>query len=592
MNVPGAGSWISVIGFRIVAGLILIKLGACSVTRPPELSRGHLPPPEPVDEAHIPAPVSGVPPRLDPPQPRPIPETYSVVVNNVDVHDLLFALARDAKINVDIHPDIEGRVSLNAIDQTLIQILNRIRNQVALRYELTDNNLVILPDKPYLKHYRIDYVNMRRSSSSTVGVATEIATTGGSVAEAGGGDLGNISSTNVEITTSVPFWDTLVANIRAIIGEVSFMQSSGGISGTGGAASATAPDGGSSGTGSSTLQNASSSLRPTNVIANPSSGIISVRTTQAKHREIREFLDQVMTRSQRQVLIEATIVEVELSDRYQAGIDWSVVTTRGGDTLSVATDLLGSSLITPPVFTLDFDRPASSGTEDPKTIQTTIKMLENFGNVKVLSSPKILALNNQTALLKVVDEKVYFNISFQEKESTGGSATTTTFKFESEIRTVPVGVILSVTPQVGSTGTVTLNVRPTITRITGFVVDPTPQLSGIEVDNLIPEIQIREMESLLQVRDGQTVMLGGLMQNKTSRSRSGIPWFAKLPWIGNLFSYRDDQLVKTELVVFMRPTILLNATHDKGREFFDEIVPRGEFSALESEAGRIQDADP
>ena len=118
---------------------------------------------------------------------------------------------------------------------------------------------------------------------------------------------------------------------------------------------------------------------------------------------------------------------------------------------------------------------------------------------------------------------------------------------------------MSLTPQVSNNGYVNLNIRPTISRITGFAVDPAPRLAGAEFDNLIPEIQVREIESLLQVLDGHTIVLGGLMQNERDSDKDGVPGLSRIPGIGKLFSYSTDNLVKTELVIFLKPTIVDHA---------------------------------
>lgn len=132
--------------------------------------------------------------------------------------------------------------------------------------------------------------------------------------------------------------------------------------------------------------------------------------------------------------------------------------------------------------------------------------------------------------------------------------------FTSEINTVPVGLVMSVTPQISNNGSVSLNVRPTISRIVGFAVDPAPRLAGADFDNLIPEIQVREIESLLQVLDGNTIVLGGLMQNERESQKDGIPGLSRIPGVGKLFSYDRDKLVKNELVIFIKPTIIENGT--------------------------------
>lgn len=501
-------------------GLVSCLFG-CAATQPPAMSEGHLQgaEQEAVISQEIPDTVSRTG-YLPPPLPPAYPETYTVVVNDVPLKELLFSLARDAKLNVDIHPALEGNVTLNAINQTLPQILHRLSEQVALTFELNGNNLTISPDKSVLRTYKVDYVGMTRNATSSVTVATSIATIGGSVGQGGSSsDSGNTSSTSVTSNSAVDFWPILAGNIESILAE------------------GAPPAQGSSG----------------RVIVNPLGGVISVLATERQHRRVQQFIDQVLSTARRQVLIEATIVEVELGDRYQAGIDWSWVQRRSEKTLSAVSSMLGGSLAQPPTFVLGYDR--QSGDTD---LTAAVKLLESFGDAKVLSSPKIIAMNNQTALLKVVDEKVYFSLTLEIEEGTDGEGDRRTYT--SEIHTVPVGVILSVTPLVNETGSVTLSVRPSISRITGFVADPAVQLTAAASnstvpESLVPEIQVREMESLLQVRSGQTVMLGGLMQNKEDKNTSGLPWLSRLPVIGPLFRYKDDTFTKTELVIFLRPVL-------------------------------------
>lgn len=195
---------------------------ACSNTPVPPPSDGHLRA-EKVGAggtASIPAPVQQV---LSLPAPKPTPktETYSVVVNNVKVQELLFALARDAKLNVDIHPGIEGFVTLNAIDQTLQQLLARIAKQVDLRWELDGPNLAVMPDTPFLRTYKVDYVNISRDSSSAVAINTQIASTStGAVTGASGSTSGgNNSSTTVTSKAQNHFWPSIEKNIKDILHE-------------------------------------------------------------------------------------------------------------------------------------------------------------------------------------------------------------------------------------------------------------------------------------------------------------------------------------------------------------------------------------
>ena len=144
-------------------------------------------------------------------------ETYSVVVNNVNVHDLLFALARDAKLNVDIHPGISGTVTLNAIDQTLPQLLTRISKQIDMRFELDGSNLAVMPDTPYLKNYQIDYINIARDVTGTVSTNTQISTSAVSGSESGGIGGGNTSRIQIENKSKNRFWESLEKNIQDIL---------------------------------------------------------------------------------------------------------------------------------------------------------------------------------------------------------------------------------------------------------------------------------------------------------------------------------------------------------------------------------------
>ena len=204
-------------------------------------------------------------------------------------------------------------------------------------------------------------------------------------------------------------------------------------------------------------------------------------------------------------------------------------------------------------------------------ITSSLQALSQFGNTRVLSSPKIMAINNQTSLLKVVENFVYFNVQAQQGVVTTGGAVQPPV-YNTYPQTVPVGVVMSVTPQINEDGRVTLTVRPTITRVVDTVQDPNPSLRvstttlGITttetIPNKVPVIQAREMESVLQVGTGQIVVIGGLIQDEVSRDRNYVPFLGNIPWLGEFFSYRDDKVRKTELVIFLRPTVIVNPSLD------------------------------
>lgn len=585
---------------NLSASLLCVLLGACATPQLP-LSPTHVAEPAPAAGA-IPEPVqrSAAPP---PPRPAARQETYSVSVHRVPVQSVLFALARDAGLNVDVHPAIEGTVTLNALDQTLPQLLARIGKQVDMRYELQGKNLVVLPDQPYWHHYKIDYVNMARSTNSSVSIATQISTTGGSAAggtpanpvptasvSLGGGGNNN-STTSVANRSENNFWYSMEKNVRDMLRPTTLNdsltdplaqmreQANAVLQQVQGASASTAgaPEGGYPGAQAMAAQARSATGGPAgatafgaaattqgraaaSVVANPEGGLLSVRATSRQHEKVREFLDIVLSTAKRQVLIEATIIEVKLSDQYQQGINWSRINAHGKlgqgqvGTVPLPTGVLPGT--SPGFFIFDYSNPVTRF----GNISATITLLESFGKVKVLSSPKISVLNNQTALLKVVDNNIFFTLKVTPAVLTSTGTIATPATYESKVETVPVGFVMSVTPQISADDEVTLNVRPTITRIVGSVEDPNPELRKQGVISRVPVIQARELESVLKVHSGQVAVMGGLMQDSVDNTKDGIPLISTVPLIGKLFTYRNETASKTELVIFMRPIVVKDAS--------------------------------
>ena len=514
-----------------------VLISACGTTLPEPNPQGrHLQVPELVEEGRgIPGIVQSSSTALLPePSAQETPELLSVVVQDVPVRELLFAIARDAGVNVDVNPNVLGVVSLNVVDRTLPQILDRIGRQIDIRWRIDPiSGLEVEADTPFLKTYQVDYVNVARESTTDFTVTSAF----GSVGGADSGTTGSNNSTAALRQTSTNrFWETLNANLLAIMGEAG---------------------GGEADQGS------------VNVISNVENGIVLVRGTSRQHNEIQRFLDFVRSRSLAQVLIEATVVEVELSDQYQSGVDWAVIGRDSGQ-LDFVQSLSGLNLTESPVSTLTLDRSAG-----PDALVTSMKMLSQFGNLRVLSSPKLMALNNQTAMLRVVDNRVFFTVDVQAGTPATVNGPGTPPTYTSEINTVPVGFVMGVTPQIGEGDQVTLNVRPTISRILRYVNDPNPTLSNYNVVNGIPEVQIREMESILKVYSGQIAVLGGLMQDSIDDQTSGLPGLSRLPGVGGLFSYKDEVAKKTELIVFIRPVVIKDASLDSDlspyRDFLSDI---------------------
>jgi general secretion pathway protein D len=576
----------------VPAALALVLAGCTQFLPRVPPSEGHITAPQakPEPDRAIPPPAR-VTPFVPPPKPAVKPQTYSVVVTEVPVKELLTALARDTKQNIDIHPGLTGLVSLNAINETLPAILERIAKQVNMRYRVEGNTIVVSPDTPYLKTYRLGYVNMVRDTTSTIGVTGEIASGApGPAGAAGAAAATSGSSTVVRTVSKSDFWDQLRDNIRAILASTRALSQS--------AEERQARAEALKAAREERLQQAEAVARAgpaatqlfgaafggpplplpgeirDEVVINAASGTVSVLATERQHQLVQQHLDSIAAAAQRQVLIEATIVEVTLSDAYQGGIDWGRVSQSGG--LAFTQALIGNRLGAAPFFALFFNQ----GNARPGDLNFTLKLLQEFGSTRVLSSPKLMTLNNQTALLKVVDNIVYFEIQAQTSTTQGVAVQT----FNTTPKTVAVGVVMGVTPQINDDGRVLLTVRPTVTRLRPeqpFADDPNPSLCDatrtVCIPNRVPQIQVREMESVLQVGSGQTVILGGLMQDDVRRSREQIPGADKLNAAGELLRFRDERVAKTELVIFLRPTVVANPSLESEElRFFQRFLPRPE----------------
>ncbi|PHR27621.1 MAG: hypothetical protein COA38_13220, partial [Fluviicola sp.] len=245
------------------------------------------------------------------------------------------------------------------------------------------------------------------------------------------------------------------------------------------------------------------------------------KSTEQQHIEVQNFLNEVQLSVHRQVLIEATIVEVSLNDSYQAGVDWKILNSDGGSKVSGAQNITDLALLSRPNLSLSLTGINIHDNE----LQATLRALETFGEVSVMSSPKIMALNNQTAVLKVVDNLIYFTIDVNvDTSASSGSQGGTLTTFDSELNTVPVGFVMSVTPFIDKLNQVILNVRPTISRVVSFVQDPNPALADAGVISKIPVIQVREVESILKVASGDIAIIGGLMQDELKQTNRGVPF--------------------------------------------------------------------
>lgn len=456
------------------------------------------------------------------PNQSPDIELFDVKAIKAPTDALLYSLASDAGKQLQINGQLDTYLTVNATQQPLTELLRLFSEQADFSWQLLADKIMVWTGEAYGQSYAVNYLNMDRRTQSSVGLATQVGTI--NAADSTSSTIANSSQTQIENSSEHLFWDSLKLDIEGLV------QQDKGV--------ASQANGNSIGRFS----------------INREAGLLTLFAIPSVHRSLVQYLDLLHSNTQRQVLIEATVVEVALSGSFEAGVDWQVL-ANGINGLNAAQVLVGApsvtaqnlGRVTAPAGLISLVQQGSNG-----DVSATLSLLEQFGDVRILSRPRIIALNNQPSVLKVVDNRVYFTLNVQRRQSDDKDEVIT----ETEIHTVPVGLVMNVTPQISQQGDVILNVRPSLSRILGFVNDPNPELAQANVRNGVPEIQVRELESMLQVRSGNVAIIGGLMQESRTDTDAGLPGLSRIPVLGRLFSKQSSQTRQTELLVVLRPTVL------------------------------------
>jgi general secretion pathway protein D len=324
-------------------------------------------------------------------------------------------------------------------------------------------------------------------------------------------------------------------------------------------------------------------IEASSVIANRESGVLYVRATSKQHERVQEFLDQVLVGAKRQVLIEATVTEVQLRNEYQRGIDWQRIQTPG---ISFGQPQLTPSTSATPGFTAAAQLPFISFVSSGGSFTGAIRLLEQFGDVRVLSSPKLSVMNNQTAILRVTRDIIYFTVTPSTQPITiaggglGGVSINTSFTTTPNV--AAEGFMMAVLPQINDSDAVVLNVRPTIRRRVDSVKDPNPALqvsptNPTAIPNEIPVFETREFDSILRLQSGQLGVLAGLMQEIAENTDSGIPGLRSIPILGDFFSNKAQLSRKTELVIFLRATVIQEPSLEGDFRRFRDQMPTEDY---------------
>lgn len=580
---------------------IVITLFGCSAPQPVSVdqpSKGHLQAPlSDRGSAPIP-PIKSNIPYLPKPRLTDSESLYSLSVIQAPIRELLFKLARDAKLELNIVDDISGRVTVNLIDQPLPIIIERLNDVAGIRATLEGRTLKVRADTAYWVNYPIDYVNLERFSSSTILLANAVGSSNQSSATVQLGtpsgqpqpatSLQNGSSVAILNRTQNEVWKTLSNGVMRILrshypelgaplaeGQTASTQSTTNSATPSTSANATANSGSLTVEGLLNPGALPMAEQPINARPSPTgpypegetvssyvnlakeAGFIGVYTTRKVHTEVQKYIDQLMSGSRRQVMIEATVVEVFLNDENQSGINWSFLS--GDGSFSLTQSYTSSSELPQKAGLTTL---TGSSVNRDWSLGSALSMLQRFGSSQVLSSPKMVGINNQPTLLKVVKNLVYFTTSVTPATING--TTTTPAVFSTTPRTVPVGLVMSVLPSVDQHDQITLVVRPTISNLVRYVEDPNPEFKKANVTSTVPEIQEREMESVLKLNDGQVAILGGLIQDEVVGEDTGVPGLVTEPVLGYLFGQKNKQKRKTELVIFLRPTLIKHPDIETG----------------------------
>ena len=285
------------------------------------------------------------------------------------------------------------------------------------------------------------------------------------------------------------------------------------------------------------------------VTINKKAGIISISATEVQHKQIEDYLNKVTRNITAQVLIEAKIVEVSLDEKFETGINWTELSAGNSGNFSNITDASN-------VFSLGITRGSGSGKLDG-----TMQFIQSFGTTRTLSSPRITALNNQQSVLSFTENKVYFEVDVDNTSTTTDSGTTTDITVESELKTVPIGIILSLLPSINlDKNEVTMNIRPTISSSSSSVNDPAVDIASAEADanitSSIPEVQLKEIDTMLKLKSGETMVIGGLIEHSNSDNSTGVPWLKDIPLLGYFFKSTNKDTNLTETVIFIKATII------------------------------------
>lgn len=467
---------------------------------------------------------------------------FDVAVSDMPAREFFLSLADSAGQNLLVHPGVTGEITFSLRNVTLEETLAAVRDSYGYDYRRTAYGYQIQPNQAITRTYDLNYLNIQRQGMTDTRVSSGQVTSSDNTGVGAAGTTTSSTSSTVNASqlltsSTVDFWTEVRAVVEMMIG----------------------------------------SEESNRVVVNPQAGLLVVHASSADQQAVESFIAKAQRNLQRQVILETKILEVNLSDGFQAGINWSFLQGQKGIGLGSfttttgvnATGLLENGISGVGVQSglprgvnipgIPLTGPNGVGgvfgaTFDFGNFEGVVQLLETQGDVRVLSSPRISTLNNQKAVIKVgTDEFFVTDVSTTTTSLAGG---TTAPDLDITLTPFFSGISLDVTPQIDENDQVTLHVRPTVSRVQDQ--NKSIQLGGSDnVFNLPLALSTtRQSDSIVRARSGQVVVIGGLLENRNTNNDANLPWASKLPLVGPLFQQQRKSLQQTELVILMRPQVV------------------------------------
>ncbi len=476
---------------------------------------------------------------------------FNITVVNTPAKSFFLGLVHDTPYNMVVSADVSGSISLDLKQVTVPEVLQMTRELYGYDFTKLPAGFLVLPATIQSRMFYVNYVDLERSGTSRTRVSS------GQLTQSGLTNAGNVAvdpyanqagqtgmngqngqpgqpgsrgpaqtGTTVDTKYKVNFWQELEVSLREMLPKDNLHS----------------------------------------VVVNPQSGVVAVRAMPNELNDVAKFLSKINSTAAREVILEAKIIEVDLNDDYQAGVNWSSLLTNGSQSYfagqsspgTFSGDLLAPSgptvNVTPgnPVTGLVSNTLGGAFTLalDARDFNAYVNLLQVQGNTRVLSSPRVSTLNNQKAVIKSgTDQFFVTNVTSNTVTSTASSNTNSV-----ELTPFFSGVALDVTPQIDEEGAVILHIHPTVSQVTAqnlsVTVDGTTDTLPLALS------QIRESDSVVRAHSGQVIVIGGLMTTQNSTTNYQTPVLGSIPVLGNLFKSKQTTNTKTELVILLKPIVV------------------------------------